>query len=211
MPFELESGSRRVLWPASAAGARKSSRPRSTGMRAIAEDPRLVNESSEQRGSPRIGRSTSTMWRTPAGGARSRQDSSMVLLSEKTPVASILQNPDDNAPRWEYARWLRTHESEAARHSAEFIEWQLRLAESFRADPRADLRPQLPDGIFSRREDDPNDIPINRGGGFRELIATTAVSLASVRGALASRPRSCPRKGSSTERSSTAASSSTSP
>ncbi len=74
-------------------------------------------------------------------------------------VASVLQNPDDDAPRWEYARWLRTHDTDAAQHSAEFVEWQLRLAESLRADPRADIRPQLPDGVFSRCWSEPTDSP----------------------------------------------------
>jgi hypothetical protein len=43
--------------------------------------------------------------------------------------------------------------------SAEFIEWQLRLAESLRADPRADIKPQLPDGVFSPREQSREHLP----------------------------------------------------
>ena len=74
-------------------------------------------------------------------------------------VTAILRSPDDNAPRREYARWLRTHGTEAARHSAEFVEWQLRLAESLRADPLADIRPQLPDGVFSSRQQGPEYLP----------------------------------------------------
>lgn len=74
-------------------------------------------------------------------------------------VSLVLQNPDDDAPRWEYARWLRTHDTDAARGSAEFIEWQLRLAESLRADPRSDIKPQLPDRIFSPRERGRDDHP----------------------------------------------------
>jgi uncharacterized protein (TIGR02996 family) len=74
-------------------------------------------------------------------------------------IAAVLRSPDDDAPRWEYARWLRTHDTDAARNSAEFIEWQLRLAESLRADPRADIKPQLPDGVFSRRWSEPTDLP----------------------------------------------------
>jgi hypothetical protein len=74
-------------------------------------------------------------------------------------VASVLRSPDDDAPRREYARWLRTHDTDAARHSAEFVEWQLRLAESLRADPRADIKSQLPEGVFARRWTEPNDLP----------------------------------------------------
>ncbi len=74
-------------------------------------------------------------------------------------IASVMQNPDDDGPRWEYARWLRTYDTDAARNSAEFIEWQLRLAESLRADPRTDIRPQLPHGVFARRWPEPNDAP----------------------------------------------------
>jgi hypothetical protein len=48
---------------------------------------------------------------------------------------------------------------DAARHSAEFIEWQLRLAESLRADPRSDIKDQLPDRVFSPREAGPDDLP----------------------------------------------------
>lgn len=74
-------------------------------------------------------------------------------------VASVVQNPDDDAPRWAYARWLRTHDVDAARHSAEFIEWQIRLAESLRADPRSDIKDQLPNRVFSPREAGPDDLP----------------------------------------------------
>jgi hypothetical protein len=74
-------------------------------------------------------------------------------------IASVVQNPDADAPRWEYARWLRTHDTDVARRSAEFVEWQLRLAESLRADPQADIRPQLPDGVFFRRWSEPTDLP----------------------------------------------------
>lgn len=74
-------------------------------------------------------------------------------------VAAVLRNPDDDAPRWDYARWLRTHDTDAARNCAEFVEWQLRRAESLRADPRDDIKLQFPDRIFSRRWVEPNDAP----------------------------------------------------
>ena len=74
-------------------------------------------------------------------------------------VAAVLKSPDDDAPRWAYARWLRTYEHRAAQKSAEFVEWQLRLAESLRTDPRGDIKSELPDGVFSPREDHPTDIP----------------------------------------------------
>lgn len=74
-------------------------------------------------------------------------------------VVEVLRNPDDDAPRWAYARWLRSFESEAAQNSAAFVEWQVRLAASLRADPRADIKPDLPDGVFSSREPDRLDLP----------------------------------------------------
>jgi uncharacterized protein (TIGR02996 family) len=74
-------------------------------------------------------------------------------------IARVLKRPDEDAPRSEYAEWLRVYDTEAARNSAEFVEWQLRLAETLRADPRADIRPQLPDGVFSPREPGPDDLP----------------------------------------------------
>ncbi|HWU88819.1 MAG TPA: TIGR02996 domain-containing protein [Kofleriaceae bacterium] len=74
-------------------------------------------------------------------------------------VARILSNPDDDTVRWEYAAWLREHETDAAGHSGGFVEWQLRLAESFRADPRADIKSQLPDRVFSSREQGPEYLP----------------------------------------------------
>jgi uncharacterized protein (TIGR02996 family) len=60
----------------------------------------------------------------------------------------ILAHPDDDAPRWEYARWLRTFDHPSARGAAEFIEWQLRIAEGFRVDPRFDPRGMAPFGVF---------------------------------------------------------------
>lgn len=74
-------------------------------------------------------------------------------------IAAVLRCPDDDAPRWDYARWLRTHDTDAARGSAEFIEWQLRLAETLRADPRVDIKPHLPDRVFSPRDPGPDDLP----------------------------------------------------
>ena len=59
-------------------------------------------------------------------------------------IADVLRDPDDDAPRWAYAKFLRGFETEAAQKSAVFIEWELRMAEAFRKDPRADLRSQLP-------------------------------------------------------------------
>ena len=73
-------------------------------------------------------------------------------------VSNVLLNPDDDAPRWAYAQWLRGHDTRAAQKSADFVEWQLRLAESLRGDPRADIKPTLPNGVFDR-EEGPNDIP----------------------------------------------------
>ncbi len=77
----------------------------------------------------------------------------------ETYTAAVLANPDDDAPRWAYARWLRTFDTDAARNSAEFVEWQLRMAESLRADPRADIKAQFPEQVFSRREKGPDHIP----------------------------------------------------
>jgi hypothetical protein len=75
-------------------------------------------------------------------------------------VAAVLRAPEDDAPRWGYARWLRTFDNEATQSSAAFVEWQLRLAESWRANPRFDLKSQLPAGIFSsRKRDEKVEVP----------------------------------------------------
>lgn len=67
-------------------------------------------------------------------------------------VAPVLRDPDDDTARWNYASWLRQYDNEAAQSSASFIEWQLRLAESYRSDPRSDIKQQLPEGVFHYRD-----------------------------------------------------------
>jgi hypothetical protein len=74
-------------------------------------------------------------------------------------VAAVLADPDLDAPRWDYARWLRSIGNETASCSADFIEWQLRLAESVRDDPRADIKQTLPDRPFSSRVQDHTYLP----------------------------------------------------
>ncbi len=62
----------------------------------------------------------------------------------------ILANPDDDAPRWELAAWLRKQDDLRAPEVAGFIEGQLRLATALRMDPRADITGQLKEGFSSR-------------------------------------------------------------
>jgi uncharacterized protein (TIGR02996 family) len=52
---------------------------------------------------------------------------------------AVLEHPDDDAPRHAYAAWMRAQDHKNARWISEFIEAQLRVADAYRADPRADV------------------------------------------------------------------------
>ncbi|MEJ7599061.1 MAG: hypothetical protein WKG01_14225 [Kofleriaceae bacterium] len=81
------------------------------------------------------------------------------LPTNRDLFSRIVTYPDDHAPRWEYARWLRQQDHLLARDAADFVEGQLQLAESLRKDPRADIKGQLPANVFARRDVSPQDIP----------------------------------------------------
>jgi hypothetical protein len=68
-------------------------------------------------------------------------------------VAAVLLNPDDDDARWSYARWLRQFDNTAAWGTADFIEWQLRLAAALRENPRSDIKSQFPRRIFNAPDD----------------------------------------------------------
>lgn len=70
--------------------------------------------------------------------------------------AAVLADPDDDAPRTAYARWIWTLDDSRAKRAAIFIDDQLRLAQALRADPRSEFRSQLDQDAFSwpdQRED----------------------------------------------------------
>ncbi len=52
---------------------------------------------------------------------------------------AAIARPDDDAPRHAYARWLAAQDDELAQRLGAFIAAQLRVAEAFRADRRADV------------------------------------------------------------------------
>jgi uncharacterized protein (TIGR02996 family) len=52
---------------------------------------------------------------------------------------AVIEHPDDDAPRRAYAAWMKAQSNENARVIASLIEDQLKVAEAFRADPRADV------------------------------------------------------------------------
>jgi uncharacterized protein (TIGR02996 family) len=64
---------------------------------------------------------------------------------------AVLECPDDDAPRHAYAAWMLGQEHEFAQTIGAFIAAQLRVAEAYRGDPRADvltLRNWRPDSAF---------------------------------------------------------------
>jgi uncharacterized protein (TIGR02996 family) len=52
---------------------------------------------------------------------------------------AVLENPDDDAPRHAYAAWMLGQEHEFAQAIGGFIAAQLRVADAYRGDPRADV------------------------------------------------------------------------
>jgi uncharacterized protein (TIGR02996 family) len=52
---------------------------------------------------------------------------------------AVVERPDDDAPRHAYAAWMLGQEHEFARTIGAFITAQLRVAEAYRGDPRADV------------------------------------------------------------------------
>jgi transcription elongation factor Elf1 len=67
-------------------------------------------------------------------------------------MSEILARPDDVTPRWALVRWLREQSHRLAPQTASFIESQLRIAESFAADPRSDVRNEQPRDLFTVHE-----------------------------------------------------------
>lgn len=62
-------------------------------------------------------------------------------------VAQVIANPDSDELRWAYAAWHSERSGDEAgdsRRIAEHVTGQLRVAEAFRRDPRADVRALLP-------------------------------------------------------------------
>jgi uncharacterized protein (TIGR02996 family) len=53
--------------------------------------------------------------------------------------AAVIASPDDDAPRAAYAAWMLDQPHELAQAIGAFIHAQLRVAEAFRADPRAEV------------------------------------------------------------------------
>jgi uncharacterized protein (TIGR02996 family) len=52
---------------------------------------------------------------------------------------SVIECPDDDAPRQAYADWMATQDHEFAKLLGAFVSAQLRIAQAFRADRRADV------------------------------------------------------------------------
>jgi uncharacterized protein (TIGR02996 family) len=52
---------------------------------------------------------------------------------------AVVEHPNNDAPRHAYAAWMRAQDNENARWIGRFIEAQLRVADAYRADPRADV------------------------------------------------------------------------
>jgi len=69
--------------------------------------------------------------------------------------ARILAEVESDAPRQEYAAWMRTQSDPRAPDVADFIEYQLRTAQAYRRDPRATLPSPVPDRSF----EDPQRVP----------------------------------------------------
>jgi uncharacterized protein (TIGR02996 family) len=54
-------------------------------------------------------------------------------------LRAVLEQPDDDAPRWAYAAWMRAQNDPDSVMIGEFVESELRIAETFRVDPHADV------------------------------------------------------------------------
>ena len=52
---------------------------------------------------------------------------------------AVVENPNDDVPRHAYAAWMLEQDDENAQWIGRFIEDQLKVADAFRADPRADV------------------------------------------------------------------------
>lgn len=77
----------------------------------------------------------------------------------ETLLTEVLAVPNDDVPRANYATWLRTQSHPMAIDAADFIDGQLRLARSFRLNPRADIKAELPEHAFARRTVEATDAP----------------------------------------------------
>jgi len=81
------------------------------------------------------------------GGAASHAEirtlgpASKVVDNKKALRRAVVERPDDDAPRQEYADWMLGQRHELSRSIGTFITAQLRVARAFRANPRADVGP----------------------------------------------------------------------
>lgn len=63
----------------------------------------------------------------------------------------ILTSVDDEEPRLAYARWIATTDDPRAPEAASLIEWQVRIADALRRNPKQPITDELPPRLF----DDP--------------------------------------------------------
>jgi uncharacterized protein (TIGR02996 family) len=61
------------------------------------------------------------------------------VVDDETLRRAVIASPDDDAPREAYAAWMLAQQHEFARTLGAFLTAQLRVAQAYRADPRANV------------------------------------------------------------------------
>lgn len=70
-------------------------------------------------------------------------------------LAAIRSRVDDDAPRHQYAAWIRGQPDTRGAFAAEFIEQQLAFSKALRANPRADVHANPPTRVFTSQKKSP--------------------------------------------------------